>query len=179
MGKCRLGTRGVDPTIDESGRVQHARLSEEAKGLLRELNSWQFSVWVFPSKNPATHVNPRNFYKRVYLPTMKAIGLTGATWHTLRHTFASRLAMSGATEGTIAALLRHSGTALVKRYAHLSPSHLQTEIEKVASFGKVKTMEPVNTARSETAAERGDSREVCPVGTGTKNGNVREPIEAL
>ena len=58
------------------------------------------------------------------------------TWHTLRHTFASRLAMSGATEGTIAALLRHSGTTLVKRYAHLSPSHLQQEIEKLSSFGK-------------------------------------------
>ncbi len=44
--------------------------------------------------------------------------------------------MSGATEGTIAALLRHSGTTLVKRYAHLSPSHLQQEIEKLSSFGK-------------------------------------------
>ena len=44
--------------------------------------------------------------------------------------------MSGATEGTIAALLRHSSTALVRRYAHLSPSHLQEVVEKVARFGR-------------------------------------------
>ena len=37
--------------------------------------------------------------------------------------------------GTIAALLRHSTTALVKRYAHLSPSHLKTAIEEVATYG--------------------------------------------
>jgi Site-specific recombinase XerD len=72
----------------------------------------------------------------LYLPKVLALGLQGVTWHTLRHTFASRLAMSGATEGTIAALLRHSSTTLVKRYAHLSPSHLQQEIEKLSSFGK-------------------------------------------
>lgn len=72
----------------------------------------------------------------MYLPKAKEKGLEGVTWHTLRHTFASRLAMSGATEGTIAALLRHSSTALVRQYAHLSPSHLQEVVEKVASFWK-------------------------------------------
>ena len=85
----------------------------------------------------ATHLDPRNFYRRVWLPAVKAAGIEGATWHDLRHTFASRLAMSGATEGTIASLLRHSGTALVRRYAHLSPSHLKAEIEKVSAFGKL------------------------------------------
>lgn len=120
----------------KAGGVQYVRLNEEAKGLLRGLDSWQSSVWVFPSKNQATHADPRNFYRRVYLPTVKALGLEGVSWHCLRHTFASRLAMSGATEGAIATFLRHSGTVLVRRYAHLSPSHLQHEIEKVSAFGK-------------------------------------------
>ena len=66
---------------------------------------------------------------------MKKAELEGVTWHTLRHTFASRLAMSGATERDIAEGLRHSTTALVKRYAHLSPSHLQGVMERVSSFG--------------------------------------------
>jgi transcriptional regulator with XRE-family HTH domain len=42
----------------------------------------------------------------------------------------------GVSTGTIAALLRHSTTALVKRYAHLSPSHLKAAVEGVAGFGK-------------------------------------------
>ena len=58
------------------------------------------------------------------------------TWHTLRHTFASRLAMGGGTDRDIADGLGHSGTALVKRYAHLSPSHQKGVVEKVAAFGK-------------------------------------------
>ncbi len=44
--------------------------------------------------------------------------------------------MKGASDGDIAASLRHSGTALVKRYAHLSPSHLKGVMEKASAFGK-------------------------------------------
>jgi integrase len=121
----------------KAGGVQYVRLNEEAKTLLQGFIPGNKSVWVFPSENPDTHADPRNFYRRVYLPTVKAIGLEGVSWHSLRHTFASRLAMSGATEGTIASLLRHSGTVLVQRYAHLSASHLQNEIEKVSAFGKL------------------------------------------
>ena len=121
----------------KAGGVQYVRLNEEAKRLIQGFIPGNKSVWVFPSENPDTHVDPRNFYRRVYLPKVKEIGLEGVSWHSLRHTFASRLAMSGSTEGTIATLLRHSGTILVRRYAHLSPSHLQNEVEKVAAFGRV------------------------------------------
>jgi integrase len=44
-----------------------------------------------------------------------AVGIEWATWHDLRHTFASRLAMMGHNEVTIAALLHHSTTTLVRR----------------------------------------------------------------
>ena len=96
----------------KAGGVQYVRLNEEAKLLIQGFIPGNKSVWVFPSENPDTHADPRNFYRRVYLPTVKAIGLEGVSWHSLRHTFASRLAMSGSTEGTIATLLRHAGRSL-------------------------------------------------------------------
>jgi integrase len=154
----------------KAGRVQYVRLNQEAKDILSRLADETAKrqvvaeaeaivcpekrpatgcPWVFPSENPATHVDPRNFYRRVYLPAVKRRGLEGVSWHTLRHTFASRLAMSGAMEGTIAELLRHSGTALVKRYAHLSDSHLRSEVEKVATFGKIIPPAPTDTVRAE------------------------------
>lgn len=120
----------------KAGGVQYAHLNEEAKAILRGFDSWQRSKWVFPSENPATPLDARNFYSRVWMPAVKKAGIEWATWHDLRHTFASRLAMNGHNEGTIAALLRHSTTALVKRYAHLSPSHLRAAVEGVAGFGK-------------------------------------------
>src|SRR5580765_2584718 len=118
------------------GGVQYAHLNEEAKAILRGFDSWHRSKWVFPSENPASPLDARNFYNRVWGPAVTTVGIEWATWHDLRHTFASRLAMNGQNEGTIAALLRHSTTALVKRYAHLSPSHLKAAVEGVAGFGK-------------------------------------------
>ena len=120
----------------KAGEVQYVHLNDEAIAILRRLESWQISPWVFPSENPATHMDARNFYARVWTPAVQRTGIEWCTWHDLRHTFASRLAMNGATEGTIATLLRHSTTALVKRYAHLSPSHLKAAVEGVANFGK-------------------------------------------
>ncbi|MGD9728512.1 MAG: tyrosine-type recombinase/integrase [Nitrospiraceae bacterium] len=83
-------------------------------------------------------------------------GIEWATWHDLRHTFASRLAMTGHNAGTIAALLRHSTTALVKRYAHLSPSHLKAAVEGVAGFGKVAERSQERRVRVEESAPISD-----------------------
>ena len=106
----------------KSGHVQYIHLMEEAKAVLSSLIPGNTSVWVFPSENPETHLDPDNFYGRVYMTALKDAKLEGVTLHTLRHTFASRLAMNGQGPSTIAALLRHSGTDLVARYAHLSPT---------------------------------------------------------
>jgi len=147
----------------KSGGVQYVHLNDEAKGIIEALKEGNKSVWISPSANPESHVDPRNFYRRVYLPAVREARLDGVSWHTLRHTFASRAAMNGATESTIAALLRHSGTALVKRYAHLSPSHLKEAVEKVARFGKNGSHEAQGrkevSEEERKAAAAGDSRE--------------------
>ncbi|MBS0151673.1 MAG: site-specific integrase [Nitrospira sp.] len=136
----------------KAGGVQYAHLNEEAKAILRSLDSWQRSKWVFPSKNPATPIDTQNFYHYVWVPSVTASGLEWVTWHDLRHTFASRLAMNGQAEGTIAALLRHSTTALVRRKPHLSQSHLKAAVEGVAGFGKTAT-EPQQPTAQEPNSE--------------------------
>jgi hypothetical protein len=40
------------------------------------------------------------------------------------------------SEDTVSTLFRHTTNALVRRYAHLSPSHLHSAVETVAVFGK-------------------------------------------
>ncbi|TKB71599.1 MAG: site-specific integrase [Nitrospira sp.] len=147
----------------KAGEVQYVHLNEEAKVILRGFDSWPHSKWVFPSKNQVTPLDARNFYNRIWGPAVTAIGIEWATWHDLRHTFASRLAMTGHNEGTIAALLRHSTTALVKRYAHLSPSHLKAAVEGVAGFGKAPA------AVRENQVPAGEPRPV-PNGTVTETG---------
>ena len=135
--------------VTKAGGVQYVRLNEEAKSILRGMDGGKYAVglfpdfqygqrpvWVFPSQNLRTHLDPRHFYARIWMPAVRKAGIEWATWHDLRHTYASRLAMNGQTEGTIATLMRQSSTALVKRYAHLSPSYLQNAVEEVSRFGK-------------------------------------------
>ncbi len=54
-------------------------------------------------------------------------------FHDLRHTFASYLAMSGASILELADLLGHKTLAMVKRYAHLSPEHGQELVARMHS----------------------------------------------
>ena len=52
-----------------------------------------------------------------------------ATFHILRHTYASALAMRGAPMGVIAAQLGHSDTRMTERhYAHLAPSYVSDTV---------------------------------------------------
>ena len=157
----------------KAGQVQYVRLNEEAKGILRRMQAVaeaegiadprKRSPWIFPSEVRFSPIDPRNFYVRNYIPAVNAAGLSGVNWHCLRHTYASRLAMNGATESTIAALLRHSGTGLVSRYAHLSPSHLQAAVEGVARFGKPTVTE---TGMMERKTEKNSMEVVENIGAG-------------
>ena len=58
-------------------------------------------------------------------------------FHDLRHTFASYLAMNGATLAEIAEALGHKTLAMVKRYAHLSEAHTASVVARMnqAIFG--------------------------------------------
>jgi site-specific recombinase XerD len=59
----------------------------------------------------------------------KKAGLRHFGWHTLRHTFASHLAMSGASLAAIQQLMGHSMITTTMRYAHLAPSTLRANTE--------------------------------------------------
>jgi len=56
-------------------------------------------------------------------------GLRKFTWHSLRHTFASQLAMKGVPLHVVQALLGHSTIVMTMRYAHVAPSALRTAID--------------------------------------------------
>jgi site-specific recombinase XerD len=150
----------------KAGTVQYLPLNQEATDILRSFDYRRFTEWVFPSTNPTTHIDPINFYHRIYLPAVKAAGLEDVVWHTLRHTFASRLAMAGATESDIAACLRHSSTALVRRYAHLSPRHLKGVVEKVSEFGRQEDVknEGSEPIQGRTEIKPGEVKTNCRIG---------------
>src|SRR5262249_55167270 len=59
----------------------------------------------------------------------KRAGLRRITWHVLRHTFASHLAMKSVPLNAVQALLGHSSITTTMRYTHVAPSTLRSAIE--------------------------------------------------
>ncbi len=57
-------------------------------------------------------------------------------FHDLRHTAASYMAMAGATQGELMAILGHRSPAMTRRYAHYSQQHLTKVLERVPLLTK-------------------------------------------
>lgn len=64
---------------------------------------------------------------------LKAADIEDFRWHDLRHSFASELAMSGATLAEIAEAMGHKTLAMVKRYSHLTEGHISKVVERMTS----------------------------------------------
>jgi len=56
------------------------------------------------------------------------------TFHVLRHTFASWLALQGETLQTIMELMRHKSITMTLRYAHLIPDHKREAVNQLERF---------------------------------------------
>jgi len=67
--------------------------------------------------------------------------LARATWHTFRHTFASRLTRKGADLVTVKELLGHSTVVVTMRYAHTNfEAKLQAVKRLIRTEGSDKTL---------------------------------------
>ena len=63
----------------------------------------------------------------------KQMGARRRTMARLRHTWASRLTMSGADPRTPQTLGGWRSLSMVERYSHLSPDHLRSAVEKLGA----------------------------------------------
>jgi integrase len=79
-------------------------------------------------------------YKSIHTGFRSALqkaGIKDCTFHTLRHTFASHLAMKGISALILADLLGHKTLAMTRRYTHLSKGHQESVVELMAEFTRV------------------------------------------
>jgi integrase len=118
--------------LDKGGKTSHVPLNAAALQSLVDLHRVH-GASAFVCGGLTT---PRYWFEAA----IEAAKITGFTWHCLRHTFASRLVMSGADIRTVAELLRDKTLAMVMRYAHLAPDHKLAAVERMAtSFPDSKT----------------------------------------
>lgn len=63
---------------------------------------------------------------------LETAAIKGFRWHDLRHTAASYLAMNGATQGELMAILGHRSPHMTRRYAHFSQKHLSNLLDRTS-----------------------------------------------
>lgn len=77
--------------------------------------------------------SPPLFPRRAWNTALRRAGIVDFRFHDLRHTHASYLAMSGATERELMESLGHSTPAMAARYAHLANEHKRRVASRLAA----------------------------------------------
>ena len=84
------------------------------------------------AKNDQTPLDRWNLLRKHLKPAAKKLGLSGVTWHLLRHGHATMLDVVGTPIGTMQALLGHSAPEITREvYLHAIPKEQRRAVESV------------------------------------------------
>ncbi len=113
-------------------RIREVPVNSETRKVLEAWRLHKKSEFVF--YNPETG-KPFVDLKNGFALACKKAVISGVTWHTLRHTFATRLVGSGVDIVTVKELLGHSSISVTMRYAHTNFDSKRAAVEKLDGFG--------------------------------------------
>jgi integrase len=120
----------VQAQCAKNGRSRTVPLNSIVKKTLEHLRRQATGAFVFVKSDGSPYRSIRSGFQAA----CKKAGLSDVTPHVLRHSFASRLVMSGTDLRTLQTLGGWRTLAMVERYAHLSESHKAAAVEKLATF---------------------------------------------
>lgn len=123
----------IELPTSKAGRPQARLLNQRAQQIINDQLARHTSHWLYPNSTGTNPIEANNFRSRQWKPACEAAGVANARWNDWRHTFASDLTMAGHSDRTVAALLGHTTTAMVQRYAHLADAHLRAAVETVSN----------------------------------------------
>ncbi len=87
---------------------------------------------VFLSSRGTPYCSFRSAFERA----VRKANIEDVTFHTLRHTFASRLVMAGADLPTVKVLMGHKTIQMTLKYTHPSSGHKHNSVNALESFGE-------------------------------------------
>ncbi len=120
LWRTKNGDRRVVPLTDEAASIFHGYLTFGDS--LDEL--------IFRSHRNTNTPQRKVSIREAFENALKRAGIKNFRFHDLRHTAASYMAMSGATQGELMAILGHRSPGMTRRYAHYSQQHLSKVLER-------------------------------------------------
>jgi integrase len=117
---------------EKTHKIRPVPINSEARRVLE--------FWTLGRKNEFVFYNhetgkPFVDLKAGFALACRKAGIEGVTWHTLRHTFASRLLDRGVDIVTVQQLLGHSTVIVTMRYTHTNLDSKKAAVAKLESFG--------------------------------------------
>jgi integrase len=122
LSRCLLT---IEAAYSKNGETQTIPIHSKLVEPLRAVMKGSRGEYVFEGRQK------RDSIRTAFENACERAKLRGVTPHSLRHTFASRLAMAGVGNRTLQELGRWKRVEMIDRYAHLSPEHLAHAIEKI------------------------------------------------
>ena len=124
----------------KSGKPRHIVLTGEGKSFLKQVVMGKKGDDLIFTRSAGAKWQRIDQYRQMKAACQKAQIAPLVSFHILRHTYASRLAMKAVPMAVIAAQLGHSDTRMTeKHYAHLAPSYIADTVrEAFGTMGLVK-----------------------------------------
>ena len=97
---------------------------------------------------------PYRSFRTAFTHAVRQAGRVNFTFYDLRHTFASRLVMSGVDLPTVQALMGHKDISMTLRYTHLSSDHKRRAVRGLESFAEKSPQFPPQRRGQGTAIPR-------------------------
>jgi integrase len=123
-----LDNATVNKVAQKTQRALHLPLNASALAVVRGWQGIRKSEFVF--YNPETGGPWKDLWLGMRKACKKA-GLEDITWHTFRHTFATRLLRAGASIMTVKTLLGHSSVKVTERYLHETMEDSRTAVDRL------------------------------------------------
>lgn len=130
----------------KAGKPRHVALTDEGAALFGQLTTGKIGRALLFVREDGGQWKASHQQRPLSAASARAKIEPAATFHILRHTYASTLAMRGVPMGVIAAQLGHKDTRMTeKHYAHLSPNYVADTIR--AALPSLGIVEPSNVTQ--------------------------------
>jgi integrase len=123
--------------LSKAGKARHVVLNDEGRELFEALTAGRAPRELIFKRSDGEPWGPSHQKRPLEEASRRAKIDPAATFHILRHSYASALATRGVPMGVIASQLGHADTRMTeKHYAHLSPSYVADTIRAaLPAFG--------------------------------------------